>query len=290
MKKFLLSLALVFGLACSAVETRIYEGQVNGAVIVFGAPIEQTAKIRVELEGDKTATTFKVRGKFLESPAYLSRTNWSNVITAEGVTNNPFRTSFSNKDYLGRCAIYHPEDWSSLTIAASSRVVGIDAIIYQSRLALIETKQGGLSTIKPPIKSLDVIDVTNHKTGYKGGRGARLDLAQITKPAFSAKKAGDKLFFSGANRDGWPRVEIKKPCNGKAWLGWYLADGTLFFGHFDWLSIGQSIKGLENIHGGILKDSNGVIHIPPKGATLYTCQTSTDYKFRTPIVKVEGVW
>ena len=294
MKKLLASLIIFGALLVGAVETRIYEGPVNGAVVILGTAIEQSGRALVEIEGDKTSSVFKVRAKALEAPSYLSKTNWSNVITAMGVTNNPFRTSFSNKDFVGRCAISHAEDWSSLVIAASSKVTGIDVLVYPSTLKLIDTRQGGLAVaipVKQPPKSLDAVDVTGHKAGYKGGKGPQLDKMQITKQAFTAKISSRSVTMSGADRSGYETKSVKgATCNGKAWIGWYLADGTLFFGHYDWLRVGQNSKGMENVHNGLLKGPDGIIHIPPRGATIYVCQTDVNYKQRSPVIKAEGVW
>lgn len=147
-------------------------------------------------------------------------------------------------------------------------------------------------TTKPssptPQPVIDAIDITGHKNGYKGSSANRADRIPITR-ALASASLDSHLTYSSVNRSGWPQVDIKKLCDGKAWVFWREADGKVFGDVFDWLAVGQSRKGLENIHNGILKDSKGVIHIPPKGATIYTMQSSTDFKQRTPIVEA-GKW
>jgi hypothetical protein len=142
----------------------------------------------------------------------------------------------------------------------------------------------------PPSNGLDELNIANHRSGYKGTSRNRADTMNVTKTLTGASINGDKLTFDKVDRSSWPIVTEKKACNAKAWMFWVEADGTVFGDHWEWIGTTQNVKGLENITGGILKDSKGVTHIPPKGSTIYVCQASTNYKERTNVVKVKGTW
>ena len=159
-------------------------------------------------------------------------------------------------------------------------------------LGKIFTSSGQVVIPTPAIsnKVVDALDITGHRSGYKHRSTDHADKIPITRALTDATKDGDKIVYAKVNRTGWPTVTEKKACNGQAWLFWVEADGSVFGDHYDWLSVDQYIKGLENIHAGIFTDSNGVVHIPPKGARIFTCQTSTDFKERTPVVEVKGLW
>lgn len=152
--------------------------------------------------------------------------------------------------------------------------------------------------------SLDAINISGHKNGYKGRSGAGISQLPITKPAFTAKIMNGKVYMFGANRSGWPIIRGDSVVDGKVFIFWVEEDGKVFGDMFEWLKVGQSMKELHNIFGGtkklpdgtikrvdgILKDSNGVVHIPPKGTTIYLCQVSVDVKQRSPVIKADGVW
>lgn len=133
-----------------------------------------------------------------------------------------------------------------------------------------------------PVGSADDLDISAAKsyapTAYPTAPGA-----SITRMLFSANISGDhvNLSFESLN---WPEKSGAKTIDGGVYIFW-LEGSQVVGGYFDAHAVGQTSKGLENIHGGYL---NG--HRPPRGATVYFALVSIDGKQRTNVKRSETTW
>ena len=82
----------------------------------------------------------------------------------------------------------------------------------------------------------------------------------------------------------WHQPGAKKGDSGRAYLYWIGSDGRPRGGMFEWVSRGNTRRGLENIHGGYLDGEQ-----PPKGAQCWAVLLSPDGSKRTNAKKA-GTW
>lgn len=177
--------------------------------------------------------------------------------------------------------IYFREKYGAAETTAKLRQAfgedGADELLDWLLSAQVEPEK---PTTPEPAGPVDAIDISAARCKYKG-RDVSLS-APITRELKSATIDASAVNFAKVDRDSWPRKVVKKECNGKAWAFWR-EGGNVVGGPWDWMATGQSRKGLENLHGGILN------RVPPKGAEIFVCQASIDGKQRTNVV-LAGTW
>ena len=134
----------------------------------------------------------------------------------------------------------------------------------------------------PTPVAVDALNISGAECRYKGGEADNLDGAKITRNVTGLKMGGDKITWNRFGRDGWPVKHGDKDCDARVWIFW-LENGRVVGGIFDWVSVGQTQKGLENVFARI------VDRVPPHGAEVFFCFSSIVKSERTQVVR-GGVW
>jgi hypothetical protein len=107
--------------------------------------------------------------------------------------------------------------------------------------------------------------------------------AAITRALYAANKAGDSVRLSFEPLS-WPSRGSPKKIDGGVYLFWESGGGVVG-GLFDWHGVGQTSKGLENVHGGYLDGQR-----PPGGAAIWFCIVSLNADERTNVARSDTPW
>lgn len=262
--------------------TCTYTGRVETSVLGF----QQWADVTVELTTEEAAfdipagATFTVRGK-VENGSPLVRTiagEWSNYIKAM-VSNNPFRADAKWGD--GQARVGANLLGTRLVLAAVGNVTGIDVEVPETTLYLASRGPAVAKPSTAPAGQVDPVDIASFRC--IGKNRFTLRDAAVTRKLYTAKQAGDHALMSFEPL-GFPVREGKKRTDGGVAIFW-LENGTLVGGIFDWHGVGQTRKTMDNIPSGYMEGKQ-----PPEGADIWFCILAYGYRQRTNLCKAPEPW
>ncbi len=134
----------------------------------------------------------------------------------------------------------------------------------------------------PSVGSADDLDISGAR---QLGPHANLSAAHaaVTRLLYSANVSGGSVELSFDTLH-WPAKRGKKTVDGAVYIFW-VSGGQVIGGYFDAHAVGQTRKGLENIHGGYLNGRK-----PGKGDTVYFALVSLDGRQRTNVKRSNTTW
>jgi hypothetical protein len=119
----------------------------------------------------------------------------------------------------------------------------------------------------PIVRPADVFPLVGAIGWYKGRKESPAS-ATIDRGLKSAKIEGGNVRLEYGKLDGWKsQVVDGATCDGHVCIAFIADDGTLIAGRFDHKKVGQTVKTLANIGGGIIS-GNGKVYKPRKGDTV----------------------
>lgn len=123
--------------------------------------------------------------------------------------------------------------------------------------------------------------------GYYKGRKETPSLAFIDKELRSASIEGGNVRLDYEKLNGWKVDRGEKDLDGHVCIAFMADNGELIAGRFDHKKVGQSVKTMANIGGGIIS-ANGRSYQPRKGDAVGFFILDRTGKLRTNTVKT--VW
>lgn len=137
-----------------------------------------------------------------------------------------------------------------------------------------------------PAKPQDQFSIAG-AVGYYKGRKETPALAIIDKEMRSASIEGGNVRLDYEKLNGWKVDRGEKDLDGHVCIAFMADNGELIAGRFDHKKVGQSVKTMANIGGGIIS-ANGRSYQPRKGDAVGFFILDRTGKLRTNTVKT--VW